>query len=348
MKRAVMMSVLLLSVAGAVRAEDRTKPNADSATYYMNVGKTEQAARKYPNAWRSFEKAAKFDPTNIDAQLKIAEVCQQMNRMAPAIKALEDATHIDPNNAKVSWKLGKLYFLYGQWDKVIALLPQAHKQMPDAPGYDFMMGKSYYSQQNYGKGIAHLQKAIKEDDQNAEAYYLIGHMYSLMDNYKPGIPYYEKALTIGTGEGAGVRIYEYAMVLATAGDYENSIKWFKKALDGGYPARDDFYMNFAYTLADGNKSDKAIVMMEDMLVRRPQDLSLLNGIADVCYHAGKYKKAIEYWDKILAMDESNARPLYHIGLAYIKMGNTKDGQALCDKAISMDPALAVLKHEKKM
>jgi tetratricopeptide (TPR) repeat protein len=271
-----------------------------------------------------------------------------MNRMAPAIKALEDANHIEPNNGKVSWKLGKMYFNYGQWDKVIVILPQARKQMPDAAGYDFMMGKSYYSIQNYGKGISHLQKAIKEDDQNAEAYYLIGHMYSLMDNYKPGIPYYEKALTIGTGEGSGVRIYEYAMVLATAGEYDASIKWFKKALDSGYPARDDFYMNFAYALADANKSDKAIVMMEEMLERRPQDLSLLNGIADVCYHAGKYKKAIQYWDKVLVIDESNARSLYHIGLAYIKMGNTTDGQTLCDKAILMDPALAVLKHEKKM
>ncbi len=346
MKRAIMMSLLLTGIMGAANGEVR--PNADSASHYMEIGKNEQAARKYPNAWKAYEKAAKFDPTNIDPQLKIAEVCQQMNRMAPAIKALEDAARIEPGNGKVSWKLGKLYFNYGQWDKVIAMLPQAHRSMPDASGYDFMMGKSYYSVQNYGKGITYLQKAIKEDDKNAEAYYLIGHMYSLMDNYKPGLPYYEKALTLGMNDGDGVRMYEYAMVLATAGDYDHSIAWFKKALDGGYKARDDFYMNFAYTMADAHKSEKAISMMEEMLVRRPQDLSLLNGLGDICYHAGKYKQAIGYWDRVLAMDESNARPLYQIGLAYIKMGNTKDGQTLCDKAIAMDPALAVLKHEKKM
>ncbi len=350
MKRNLLIALIVGSALQgiSIHAKADGRPNEDSAAYYMQAGKGEQIARRYPQAWTLYEKAARNAPASIEPQLAIAEVCQQMNKMAPAIRALEAAIKIAPDNGKVSWKLAKFYFNYGSWDKVIVLLPQAHKTMPDANGYNFMMGKSYYSLQNYGKAISYLQKATQDDDQNAEAFYLIGHMYSLMDNYKPGIPYYEKALTLQPTEGSGIRMYEYAMVLATAGDYDNSIKWFGKALNSDFKARDDFYMNFAYTLADAHQSDKAIKMMEDILVRRPQDLSLLNGIADVYYHAGKYGKAINYWDKVLAMDETNARPLYQIGLSYIKMGNTKDGQALCDKAIAMDPSLAALKREKKM
>lgn len=329
-------------------AQDRSTLSGGSSAGLMEAGKSEQAARRYSQAWAFYEQAAKKDPTAIEPQLAIAEVCQQMNKMAPAIRALEAAVKIDPSNAKVSWKLGKMFFTYGQWEKSINLLPAAHKSLPEASGYYFMMGKSYYSLQNYGKSIPYLQKAVKEDDKNSEAYYLIGHMYSLMENYKPGIPYYEKALTLAPAEGSGLRMYEYAMVLATAGDYDGSIKWFAKALDGGFQARDDFYMNFAYTLADAKQSDRAIKMMEQMLERRPQDLALLNGLADISYHGGKYKKAIFYWDRVLAMDDKNARPLYQIGLAYIKMGNTTDGQTLCDKAISMDPSLASLRREKKM
>jgi tetratricopeptide (TPR) repeat protein len=85
-----------------------------------------------------------------------------------------------------------------------------------------------------------------------------------------------------------------------------------------------------------------------MLSRRPQDLGLLNGLADVCYHSGRYKEAIAYWDRVLGFDDKNARVIYQIGTAYIKMGNEKEGQQLCDHAIGMDPSLAVLKHKKQM
>lgn len=322
--------------------------NKDSANYYLRAGKEQQDARKYSDAWKYYERAAKFDPTNLDAQMGIADVCMEMNRMAPAIKALEEANRMNPTDDKVLWKLTKLYFKYGQYQRVIDMAPKIAQRKPDAKNWSFMLGKSYYSVQNYGQGIELLKRAVKEDPENGEAFYLIAHMYTLMSNYKPALPYFEQALALEQESSYEIRVYEYAMVLATVGNYDESIKWFQKALDKGYKARDEFYMNYAYTLADAHKTDKAIEMMEGMLKRRPQDIALLDGLADICYHSGRYKQAIQYWDKVLAFDEKNARPLYHIGLAYIKMGNTTDGQQLCDKAIAMDPSLGVLKHEKRM
>ena len=320
----------------------------DSVAYYMQMGKEMQEARKYAEAWRFYEKAAKTNPGNVEAQLGIVDACTKMNRMAPAIKALEDVNKIDPKNDQVLWKLVKVYFKFGQYQKVIDLAPQVQQRMPDGKKWDYMLGKSYYSIQNYGKGIQHMLKAVKDDDENADALYLIGHMYTLMSNYKPAIPYYEKALALDQENSYSQRVYEFAMVLATAGDFEKSVKWFQTALDKGFTARDDFYLNYAYTLADAHKTDEAISMMEGMLKRRPMDLALLNSLADICYHSGRFKQAINYWDRVMAMDEKNARPLYQIGLAYIKMGNTTDGQLLCDKAIVMDPSLQVLRHEKRM
>jgi tetratricopeptide (TPR) repeat protein len=320
----------------------------DSVASYIQQGKELQGARKYADAWRFYEKAAKVEPNNKDAQLGIVEVCTKMNRMAPAIKALEDVYKAYPQDEQVLWKLVKVYFKFGQYQKVIDLAPQVEKRKPDGKSWDYMLGKSYFSIQNYGKGIQHLQRALKEDEENADALYLIGHMFTLMSNYKPAIPYYEKALALDQENSYSIRVYEFAMVLATAGEYDKSVKWFQTALDKGFTPRDDFYMNYAYTLADARKTDEAITMMENMLKRRPMDIALLNSLADICYHSGRLKQAISYWDKVLAMDEKNARPLYQIGLAYIKMGNTTDGQQLCDRAIAMDPALGVLKHERRM
>jgi tetratricopeptide (TPR) repeat protein len=319
----------------------------DSATYYMTLGKDEQDNRRYANAWRYFEKAAQMDSRNADVQLSIAEVCLKMNRMAPAIKALETAAGIRPNDYNTQWKLAQIYYNYGQYDKVITMVPALRTKVADPKGWAYMLGKAYHSKQNYAKATEYLQQSLKEEPNNGEAAYLLGRMFIQMQNYKNAIPYYRRALNIDSTSQPN-RIYEYALVLATVGQYDESVANFQKALDKGYKARDDFYMNMAYTMADAHKTDEALKMMREMLSRRPQDVGLISGLADVCYHSGRYKEAISYWDRLLSFDDKNARALYQIGLAYIKMGKETDGQQLCDKAISMDPALAVLKHAKQM
>lgn len=320
--------------------------NKDSSSYYYGLGQKEYNARKYSNAWRYLEKAGNFNPNDAAIQKNIAEVCLKMNKMAPAIKALEQAYKIDPADNETLARLTKLYFDYSQWDKVLEFAGKLKQKSSSEKGLSFMMGKANYMREDYGKAMTQLQAAIKEDPKNAEANYLIGRSLVVMSNYRNAVPYYEQALALDTTQPN--RYYELAMVLATAEQFDKSVVWFQRALDRGYKARDDFYMNMAYTLADAKKIDQAVKMLNDILERRPQDISLMYGIADVCYHSGRYKQAISYWDRVLEQDNKNAHALYKIGLSYIKMGKNEDGTKLCDQAIAMDPSLGVLKHKREM
>ena len=350
MNKALTLAFVLVGLGpiGAFTASaESVYANRDSASHYLNLGKSEQAARKYANAWRYFEQAARFDSRDAEPQLAIADVCLKMNRMAPALKALETASQLRPDDYATQWKLVQMYYNFSQHDKVIALLPALHSKVADPKGWAYMLGKSYHTTQNYGKAIEYLQISIKEEPTNAEAVYLVGRMYVQMSNYKAAIPFYQRAFALDSTSQSS-RTYEYAIVLATAGEFDASVKTFEKALARGYKPRDDFYMNMAYTMADAHKSAEAIKMLKEILSRRPNDLGLLNGLADVCYHSGRYKEAISYWDDVLGMDDKNAQVLYHIGTAYIKMGNVKDGQHLCDRAIMMEPSLGILKHAKQM
>lgn len=344
--RTIAVAALLPLLSFSAKAE-AVYSMKDSVSFFMRLGDQDKAERRYSTAWKNYEKAAQIDPRNAEAQLAVADVCFKMNRMAPAIRALEAAGTLRPSDYNIQWKLAQIYFNYGQYDKVLSIVPAAHTKVADSKGWAFMMGKAYHSKQNYGKAIEYLQQSMKDEPTNAEASYLIGRMYVQMENYKNAIPFYKKSLSIDS-TSQPTRIYELALVLATAEQFDESIFYFQQALDKGYKARDDFYMNMAYTMADAHKTDGAIKMLKNLLVRRPQDIGLLNGLADVCYHSGLYKEAIGYWDQVLANDDHNARALYQIGTAYIKMGKEKDGQQLCDRAISMDPKLAVLKHARQM
>lgn len=337
----------LLQLLPAVSQAESISGTRDSASFYYNLGREDQAGRRYATAWKYYEKAAKCNARDADVQLAIAEVCLKMNRMAPAIKALETATSLRPADYATQWKLTQLYFNYGQYNKVIEILPSLQKRLPEAKGAAFMLGKSYNSIQNYGKAIEYLKISLKEEPGNAEASYLIARMLVKMENYRAAIPYYYRTFSIDSTSQPS-RLYEFALVLATAEQFDESIAFFQKAIERGYNAHDDLYMNMAYTMADAHKINEAFKIMKDMLQRRPQDLGLLSGLADICYHSGRYKEAIGYWDTMLGIDAKNARAVYQIGLAYIKMGKEKDGRHLCDEAISMDPSLGQLKHIKQV
>jgi tetratricopeptide (TPR) repeat protein len=74
-------------------------------------------------------------------------------------------------------------------------------------------------------------------------------------------------------------------------------------------------------------------------------------IAEAYYYKGQFKNAMNYWDRVLEYDKESASSLYMIGMCYQKMGgndNMQKGITLCDKAIEMDPALAVNKQKKMM
>lgn len=80
-------------------------------------------------------------------------------------------------------------------------------------------------------------------------------------------------------------------------------------------------------------------------------MNLLNMIAEAYYYKGKYDFAMEYWDKILEYDKTDASALYMIGMCYQKKGgkdNIAKGTRLCDTAIGMDPSLGPYRQKKMM
>ena len=352
--RLFLSAALLLSgfiqMLPAAKAESVTiSPAAtphDSVAFYMELGRRDQQERKYSTAWRYYERAARYDGCNPETQLAIADVCLQMKRMGPAIKALDSAISLRQTDYATQWKLVQLYYYYDQSAKVIELLPALHKHYPDAKGWAYMLGRSYETQQDYGKGINYLLAAIKEEPDNAEALYHTGRMYMLMENYKTAIPYYKRTLALDSSNAT--RTYELALILSTVEQYDSSLSYFQKSIDRGYKPRDDFYMNMAYTLADAKQADRAINIVKGMLERRPGDLGMLNAVAEICSGAGYYEDAIGYWNKVLAIQPHDARTLYAIGTAYIKMGNKNYGEGLCNQAIAIEPALGVLKHARQM
>jgi tetratricopeptide (TPR) repeat protein len=106
--------------------------------------------------------------------------------------------------------------------------------------------------------------------------------------------------------------------------------------------------NLSIAYLNTGETDKGLELLKEMLQRRPSDQHILEMLAEACYDAKRWDEAISYWDQLLALDKQNASALYMIGMSHQKKGAKAKGQALCDKAIQMDPSLAGKKQARQL
>jgi tetratricopeptide (TPR) repeat protein len=211
---------------------------------------------------------------------------------------------------------------------------------------NYYLGKINYERENYGDALKYLNEAAKDDPQNAEIPYMIGRSYADMLNYKLAIPYYQKAVGLdGTKYGW---IYELGLICYAQNDNKNALKYIKEAGDKGYPKDNGYLQNLGIAYIDAGNFNDGIVILTELLKKRPSDFTLLDMVAEAYYDDKKYDDAMNYWDTLLGYDKTNASALYMIGMCYLKKGDKGKGQQLCDKAIEMDPTLAMYKQKKQM
>jgi tetratricopeptide (TPR) repeat protein len=269
----------------------------------------------------------------------------ELRKYEEAIPVFEKLIAIVPKDTTSIVQLATLYFYAHQWEKGIPYATKALQMHIGQRNY-YMIGKSYYEIEDYGHAFSYLPSAAMEEPKNAEIPYLIARAYVDMNNYKPAISYFQKAIALDSGKAQW--IYECALVYATIYDDQNAIKYYGLASSKGYKKDNDFYENLADSYISIGKTDQGLKILNDLLLKKPADLELLNSLGFINYKLKKYDTAIEYWDRMLEYDKQNGRALYMIGMSYQKKGDYEKGKALCVKAIAIDPSLKSLKTELKI
>jgi tetratricopeptide (TPR) repeat protein len=337
MKTYLMTTVLLLLTI-SVFAQNR-----DSSNAYLAKANQARQERRIQIALNLYEKAVSFDTTNIDALKTMGEYGLETRNFRQAVDAFTRWHRLEPDNEATFQQLANLYFNLGRYKDALGFTERWEKVHNDKPMHQ-IAGMCYYYLENYPYAINRLLYAIEKDTTNATTYYTIGRSYVEMERYKQAIPYYKKAAEADQKNARYV--YEMGMVYYSIPDDKNAIAMFELAAQRGWNQNADYFENLAYSYMNIGNFAKATENLEKSLEKRPYSVAVTYALAESQYKSGKYQAAIDNWDKVLTLDNKNARSLYMIGMSYQKMGQKEKGMALCDKAIEMDPSLGNLKQKK--
>ena len=318
---------------------------ADSANYFLQKGLDEKAKGRRMEVVKNLEKAYAYNKSSIEITRHLAEAYREVNFYAKAKEKYGQAEGLGDKSPALYKQLMGLNFNMRQWNDAIKYA-QLLKKADAAENVNYFIGRAYYEQEDLGKGIQFLELAAKEDPANAEIPHTLATAYTNMQNFRLAIPHFQRAISLQPTNNRW--IYEMALVYYGMNDNANALKYMLEAGEKGYRKDNEYTQNLATAYMNAGKFAEGLEVLKQVLEKRPTDLGLLDMVAEACYDAGKYDDAINYYNKILAIDEKKAEALYMMGMAYQKKGQETNGRKLCDKAIEMDPSLSSLKTEKKM
>ena len=340
--------VLTTMLANSQTSVTAINIGTDSADYFLQKGLIEKQNGRRLESLKNFERAARYDASSKAITAELASAYLDLRRYNQARESFKKLVELGDNSAPTFKQLMLLSFQLKQNEDVLVYADKLKTADP-AEKVLYYVGKVHYDMDNYGDAIKYLNRAAEEDPANAEIPYMIAHSYSDMMNYKLAVPYFKKAIELKPTESYW--IYELGLICYAMNADKDALKYMLEAGDKGLKRDNDYLENLGIAYLNVGNLDEGVKILNEILVKRPSDLNILNMVAEAYYYKSKYDQAIDYWDRVLEYDKGNASALLMIGMSYQKKGgkeNTDKGIALCDKAIEMEPGLASHKQKKTM
>jgi tetratricopeptide (TPR) repeat protein len=335
----IAVTILFLFIATTLFAQ------TDSSALFFQKSNDEKSKGRVMEQFKALEKAYAYDKTNKAIVQELADVLMTLRRYPQAREKYLELEKLGSASAATYKHLLEIAFNMRQYPDAIAYA-NTLKKLDPSQKVAYYIGKASYEQENYGDAIKHLTQAATEDAQNAEIPYYIARSYADMNNHKAAIPHFQKAVSLKPTQSRW--IYEMALIYYAMRDDKAALKYLLEAAEKGYKQDAEYLENLGIAYLNSGETEKGLDVFKQLLQRRPSDPQILEMLAQACYDAKKWDDAIGYWDQVLALDKENASALYMIGMSYQKKGDKAKGQALCDKAIQLDPSLANNKQKKSM
>ncbi|HUQ96272.1 MAG TPA: tetratricopeptide repeat protein [Chitinophagaceae bacterium] len=317
----------------------------DSAMLFLQKAADEKSKGRVMEQYKALDKAYMYNKTNKAVVQELADVLVTLRRYPQAREKYQELEKMGAATAQTYKQLMELSFTTRQFPEAIKYAQMVKKTDPSQK-VAYYIGKASYEQESYGDAIKYLTEATAEDAQNPEIPYYIARSYADMSNYKAAIPAFQKAIALKPTDSRW--IYEMALIYYGMHDDKSALKYLLEAAEKGYKQDAEYMENLSIAYLNTGDVDKGIGVLKELLQKRPSDAHILEMLADASYNAKKWDDAIGYWDQLLGLDKQNAAALYMIGMSYQKKGDKAKGQALCDKAIQMDPTLAGNKQKMNM
>jgi tetratricopeptide (TPR) repeat protein len=143
-------------------------------------------------AIRSYEEAAKLEPTNPYLYTELGRVYLAKNERDKAQEQFQKALDLKSDYAPAHFQMATISVLEGKTAEAIEKMELAKTLSPFDIGVAFQLGVLYYNDKQYDKAKAEFERAISLNENYSNARYFLGLIYDRQDKKSEAISQFEK------------------------------------------------------------------------------------------------------------------------------------------------------------
>ena len=209
----------------------------------------------------------------------------------------------------------------------------------------------YMQADDYAKSAEKGETALRYHPSSAMIHLMLGTDYNLMKEYDKALSNLNKSMELTDSvdyEAVSQIMSSMGDVYYAKGDRDSAFVYYDKAISID-PDNLLALNNCAYYLAvEVRDLDKAEEMSARTIKQRPDDATSLDTYAWVMFRKKNYTEAMAYIDKAIANSEDPSEELYHhAGDIYFMNGEPQKALEFWEKALALDPDNELLQRKVK-
>jgi tetratricopeptide (TPR) repeat protein len=305
-----------------------------SAKTLNNLGNVYMAARRPDLAEAEFRTVLKTNPGNRDANYNLGLLL--MGKGLPG-EAIPHFQRVHPANVATQFQLIHAYLASNRTAEGLRLAGELSAQNKDDIQVHFSLGIMLASEKQYKLAQSELERADALRPGTFEILYNLGQTYLRAGENSQAEFVLNRALKLKPDSPDTLHLL--AQVYSNESRPLDALELLVRAHKIA-PENTDVIFLMARVSMSQNFYEDAIPLLESGITIAPQRSDLLAALGESYFMAGKVDKAIETFQKLIALDPS-ARSFLFLGISYRQLGRFDEAKLYFQDALKLDPHSSV-------
>lgn len=255
------------------------------------------------DALKLFEAATRLDPASARAQHCKALALDKMGHSADALKILKESTEANSTFYRNYTAMADIYLKTGQRQQAIESMKSELELNPKQPHRQCILAEMLHTEGDYLGALEHFREALKENSKMKEALLGMGRACDANDNQEKAIYYYRRARRHHPDLTRALDL-----IIKSFEMRKEPRKALPILMDDIHqsPGRSDARLLASQLLLKFEEIEKALKVLDDGLIRDPQNIPLLKGKARVLLGSNDPANAAGLYQRIVAIEPSPA------------------------------------------
>lgn len=279
------------------------------------------------------KQAATSDPTDLTVNIALAEHYIVKTEYQSAIELLQSLANNRDNDYRIPFLLGQAYYFTNQSPLALTQFKRASELEPQDPGSHYWIGLTLEKNGNIDKAIIAANKALALAPENRLVLSMRLRLLMVNNNLELAGPLVEKLITAYPDD---IVIQEYQAKFALQNhEYKKAVSLFKKL----FKQRENNFtlVQLASALVRNDQHQVAIEKLESWSSRYPNDLLVLNLLANEYLNVGQLSNAKERFTTIVKLSPDNSLAQNNLAWLLFKDGKIALAQKHAEQAYKTSP-----------